>query len=297
MGNENSCEDYGNRSYIMYHGTTMKKAKKIKRKGFKPSYDGMLGQGVYVSRSFEKASHYPVEFTGESLAILKLRVHVGRVKKIDYQGHPLQKSWHQHGYDCAWVPPNCGMVQSGLEEDCVYDPKRIEVLEIIPNIRNSDYWSPYSRWLVNVMGNENSCEDYGNRSYIMYHGTTMKKAKKIKRKGFKPSYDGMLGQGVYVSRSFEKAARYPLGIIVESLAILKLRVRVGKVKKIDYQGHPLQKSWHQHGYDCAWVPPNCGMVPSGLEEDCVYDPKRIEVLEIIPHIRRPNYGSPYSRCQ
>ena len=32
------------------------------------------------------------------------------------------------------------------------------------------------------------------------------------------------------------------------------------------------------GYDTAWVPPHCGMVPSGLEEDCVYDTKRIVVL-------------------
>ncbi|KAI4901123.1 hypothetical protein NFI96_023725 [Prochilodus magdalenae] len=92
----------------------------------------------------------------------------------------------------------------------------------------------------------------------------------------------MLGPGIYLSRSFEKASRYPLNPAAgEQLAVLKLSVRVGKVKKIDYQGHPLQKTWHDHGYDTAWVPPNCGMVPSGLEEDCVYEPWRItECLDI-----------------
>ncbi|TRY95492.1 hypothetical protein DNTS_026150 [Danionella cerebrum] len=138
MGNESSStgtEDYipARRFYTMYHGTTMETAKKIKREGFKPSSGGMLGPGVYVSRSKKKASFYPKINGGEKLAILKLRVRVGKVKKIDYQGHPLQKSWHQHGYDTAWVPPKCGMVRSGREENCVYDPSRITVLKIIPN--------------------------------------------------------------------------------------------------------------------------------------------------------------------
>uniref|UniRef100_A0A672REQ4 Uncharacterized protein n=1 Tax=Sinocyclocheilus grahami TaxID=75366 RepID=A0A672REQ4_SINGR len=121
----------------------------------------------------------------------------------------------------------------------------------------------------------------GRRTFIMYHGTTMKNALKIQSEGFRRSSDGMLGPGVYLSRSRDKASRYPLSAGREQLAILKLSVRVGKVKRIDFQGHPLQKTWHQHGYDTAWVPANCGMVSSGLEEDCVYDPSRIRVLEII----------------
>ncbi|KAL1280721.1 hypothetical protein QQF64_015321 [Cirrhinus molitorella] len=116
----------GSKTYIMYHGTTMKNALKIYDKGFRQSSGGMLGCGVYVSRSKEKASHYPVYDKGEPLAILKVEVQVGKVKRIDYQGHPLQKTWNLHGYDTAWVPPNCGMVHSGLEEDCVYDPSRIK---------------------------------------------------------------------------------------------------------------------------------------------------------------------------
>nr|XP_055059073.1 grass carp reovirus (GCRV)-induced gene 2q [Misgurnus anguillicaudatus] len=123
----------GRKSFIMYHGTTMANAQDIMRNGFKQSADGMLGPGVYVSRSLEKASRYPLDPKGEQLGILKLSVRVGKVKKIDYQGHPLQKSWHQNGYDTAWVPPNCGMVPSGLEEDCIYDPQRIKVLQILEN--------------------------------------------------------------------------------------------------------------------------------------------------------------------
>lgn len=129
----------------------------------------------------------------------------------------------------------------------------------------------------------------GHRSYIMYHGTTLKAAQKIKCKGFRRSSDGMLGPGVYVSRSEDKAMRYPLDPDPdEKLAMLKLRVRVGRVKRIDKQGHPLQKTWHQHGYDTAWVPPNCGMVPSGLEENCVWDPDRIEVLDYWEVERKTN---------
>ncbi|XP_056325288.1 grass carp reovirus (GCRV)-induced gene 2q [Danio aesculapii] len=288
----------GRRSYIMYHGTTMAKALQIQRQGFMRSADGMLGPGVYVSRSKEKASRYPIQettkrqLTGEhcSLAILKLRVRVGKVKRIDCQGHPLQKTWHQHGYDTAWVPANCGMVDSGLEEDCVYDPSRIKVLEIIPKSpfqETTPGTSSRASITVNAMGNKGSKNEDNNQSgqktYIMYHGTTMANAVLIQFRGFQPSSNGMLGPGVYVSRSRQKAARYPLCNRGQPLAILKLSVRVGKVKKIDRQGHPLQKSWHQHGYDTAWVPPNCGMVPSGLEEDCVYDPSRIKVLEIIPN--------------
>ncbi|XDV27781.1 hypothetical protein PO909_031264 [Leuciscus waleckii] len=122
-------------SYIMYHGTTMWNAMRIMSEGFSPSADGMLGPGVYVTRSFEKASRYPLHSNGEMLAVLRLSVRVGRVKKIDYQGHPLQKTWYEHGYDTAWVPPNCGMVNSGLEENCVRDPSQITVLEVIQNPR------------------------------------------------------------------------------------------------------------------------------------------------------------------
>ncbi|KAJ8342455.1 hypothetical protein SKAU_G00323830 [Synaphobranchus kaupii] len=105
-----------------------------------------------------------------------------------------------------------------------------------------------------------------NSSYVMYHGTTKEAAESIKRYGFECSGDGMLGPGVYVSRDPQKAGRYPLDADDRDRRVLELNVDVGRVKKIDHQGHPLQKTWQATGYDTAWVPPKCGMVPSGLEE-------------------------------
>jgi len=107
--------------YEMYHGTSEQNARQVERSGFRPSTDGMLGRGVYLSRDLRKAQAY-------GCVILKCRVAVGKVKIINHQDHPLQKSWAQNGYDTAWVPPNCGMVGSGLEEDCVSDPRKIKVV-------------------------------------------------------------------------------------------------------------------------------------------------------------------------
>ncbi|GLD67177.1 uncharacterized protein AKAME5_002942300 [Lates japonicus] len=85
--------------------------------------------------------------------------------------------------------------------------------------------------------------------YTLNHVTSVARKMLIIANGFKPSTGGMLGPGVY---------------------------------RIDKDNHPMQLTWHSHGYDTAWVPPKCGMksVPSGLEEDCVFDPKRVKVVGI-----------------
>ena len=113
----------------------------------------------------------------------------------------------------------------------------------------------------------------------MYHGTSRENAMRIKQggaHGLRPSTDGMLGAGVYCSRESRKAQQYAQhnggGVIFE------LRVRTGKVKAIRSRGHALQKTWHQAGYDTAWCPP--GVNPSGLEEDCVWDPKRVRIVGV-----------------
>ena len=41
-------------------------------------------------------------------------------------GRSFATNWHEKGYDSFWVPSNCG-----LEEWCIYDPKRIKVIDII----------------------------------------------------------------------------------------------------------------------------------------------------------------------
>lgn len=118
--------------------------------------------------------------------------------------------------------------------------------------------------------------------YTMYHGTSLTSARSIITNGFQQSSGGMLGKGVYVSRDKRKAERYPLKSNPSDRVVLELRVRIGRVKRIDQDNHPMQYTWSSQGYDTAWVPPNCGMkaVPSGLEEDCVFDPKRVEVVGI-----------------
>ncbi|XP_066516729.1 grass carp reovirus (GCRV)-induced gene 2p [Hoplias malabaricus] len=125
-------------------------------------------------------------------------------------------------------------------------------------------------------------EPKSGKRYTMYHGTKVQTARQIIQGGFCQSSDGMLGPGVYVSRNQKKAERYPLNSPFTDRVVLKLSVDCGKIKRIDKDNHPLQKTWHSHGYDTAWVPPNCGMkaVPSGLEEDCIWDPKRIKVVDI-----------------
>ncbi|KAG8569280.1 hypothetical protein GDO81_014338 [Engystomops pustulosus] len=120
----------GRRHYTMYHGTTVNAAYSIIKEGFRVSEDGMLGRGVYVSRDIQKALKYPINTMGPRV-VLKLNVRVGKVKRIDSQDHPMQLTWHENGYASAWVPPGCGMVLSGQEEDCIYDPDRISVIDVV----------------------------------------------------------------------------------------------------------------------------------------------------------------------
>ena len=122
-----------NKTYVMYHGTTRTNATAIQRNGFKQSADGMLGCGVYLSRDLQKASRYPIDpaLPDSERVVFRVKVNVGNVIKINYQGHPRQNNWHKRRYgevfDTAWCPPDCGMTKSGLEEDCVWDPSRIKI--------------------------------------------------------------------------------------------------------------------------------------------------------------------------
>lgn len=118
--------------YTMYHGTSVASARLIVASGFKQSPHGLLGKGVYVSRSRRKASSYPRQSSQSDRVVLEVRVRVGRVKRINTDNHPMQYTWSTKGFDTAWVPPHCGLtaVPSGLEEDCVFDPKRVQVVGI-----------------------------------------------------------------------------------------------------------------------------------------------------------------------
>ncbi|XP_016361677.1 uncharacterized protein LOC107703533 isoform X1 [Sinocyclocheilus anshuiensis] len=258
---QSTTEPVNGNVYRMYHGTTERAAQQIKISGFQPSADGMLGRGVYLSRDLNKASRYPIEKPCERV-VIRVKVNVGRVKKIDHQRHPLQKTWHGEGYDTAWCPPKCGMVTSGLEEDCVWDPNRITIIDVIP---------------PSLQSRENPFE---GKDYTMFYGTSKEEAEKIKAYGFCES-NGILGRGVYLSRDVQKAFYVPEHVPEQQRSVLRVKVNVGKVIKIDYQGHLMQTIWHDQGYDTAWITPNCGMVSSGLEKDCVWDPRRITVIDVI----------------
>ncbi|KAK6324682.1 hypothetical protein J4Q44_G00040240 [Coregonus suidteri] len=134
--------------------------------------------------------------------------------------------------------------------NCVYDPKRIKVMQVMKVKENNI--SRY-RHLQSGVTPEDS------HVYVMYHGTSKQAAVEIQRNGFKPSTDGMLDR-----------------------MVLKVKVDVGRVKIIDVQGHDMQYNWHtKHGYDTAWVPPGVDMVPSNQQENCVYDPTRIKVMALL----------------
>ena len=117
----------------------------------------------------------------------------------------------------------------------------------------------------------------------MYHGTSGANARVIKAagvNGLQPSAGGMLGAGVYCSREQQKALAYARDKTGGNSGgvIFVLRVHVGKVKAIRSMGDPLQQTWHAAGYNTAWVPP--GVNPSGLEEDCVWNPQRVTIVGV-----------------
>uniref|UniRef100_A0A672LSS5 Grass carp reovirus (GCRV)-induced gene 2l n=1 Tax=Sinocyclocheilus grahami TaxID=75366 RepID=A0A672LSS5_SINGR len=167
------------------------------------------------------------------------------------------------------------------ERCAIYTCFQQEAISFRSNIRGANMWAEDDLGGGAPACLESYIEPVECKVYRMYHGTSRENAEKIKVSGFKQSSAGMLGPGVYLSRDLQKASRYPLDLPENQRVIVRVKVNVGRVKKIDCQRHPLQKTWHDHGYDTAWCPPNCGMVPSGLEEDCVWDPRRITVIDLI----------------
>lgn len=120
-----------------------------------------------------------------------------------------------------------------------------------------------------------------NRTYVMYHGTSSRNAESIQAWGFRPSSEGQLGAGVYLSRDLQNARRYPIGHPLSDKVVIQVRVNVGKVVFINALNQSLRKTWHDFGYDTAWVMPNSGFMSSALEQNCVWDPRRISILGTI----------------
>ena len=119
----------------MYHGTRPEVAALIEQCGFKASAQGLLGPGVYVSRTAEGCRKY-------GSTILEVMVRVGRVCRADQhpelipRGYGTDAPWHDVGYDTVWVPPDCpasvfdeaDLFEGVVEEYCVWDAGCVKVL-------------------------------------------------------------------------------------------------------------------------------------------------------------------------
>ena len=77
-----------------------------------------------MTRNEQKAAWYSGKHFTNGV-IIKLKVALGRYVEINKQGHPLQMTWMEHGYDSAFAPAGAIGVR---EENCIADPSRIEII-------------------------------------------------------------------------------------------------------------------------------------------------------------------------
>mmetsp|Transcript_24787 Transcript_24787/g.57594 ORF Transcript_24787/g.57594 Transcript_24787/m.57594 type:complete len:207 (+) Transcript_24787:198-818(+) len=109
----------------VYHGTSSRAAEAIKKFGFKPSKDGMLGAGVYVTPTLSKAE----AFAGKDGEVVKLAANMGNVKVVDARAareHGFSETAWQKKYDAAFVPQGEGVKPP---EFCVREPLELLLWE------------------------------------------------------------------------------------------------------------------------------------------------------------------------
>jgi serine/threonine protein kinase len=114
-----------------YHATSEENALRIQEHGFviPDGPGGLLGRGVYCTSTLKKAMDYLKGPHGG--VILQLKIDLGNCKQL-VENDPMMKTWQNHGYDSAWAPfsaVNPG--DTGKEENCVKNPKRITVVHAI----------------------------------------------------------------------------------------------------------------------------------------------------------------------
>jgi hypothetical protein len=115
----------------------MQSALSIQTNGFLVSLAGsnagaMLGPGVYVTTTLEKAMHYatgtrqrPNPCKG---AVLQLHLDLGKCYHVKSRSDPMITNWQQHGYDSAFAAAG---VIGEREEHCIKDAQRIRVTNVI----------------------------------------------------------------------------------------------------------------------------------------------------------------------
>ena len=90
-----------------YHGTSFRAAVQIQRNGFDVSFSKpqcILGPGLYITTSLEKALHYAKCKTNGGV-VFKLFVDVGNSYCIESATDSLIKTWHSAGFDPRAAKP------------------------------------------------------------------------------------------------------------------------------------------------------------------------------------------------
>jgi len=115
-----------------YHATTEENALRIQEHGFKipPGPGGLLGRGVYCTTTWAKAMDYLKGPCGGVVLVLRIE-DLGKCKILEI-GDPMMTTWQDAGYDSAWAPFSAvNPHDKGKQENCVKDPKRIKVIDVI----------------------------------------------------------------------------------------------------------------------------------------------------------------------
>ena len=111
----------------VYHGTSKVAADAIMDSGFRPSSDGMLGPGLYVTTDRSKAVAF-AKASGDEGRVIVGRAQFGKTAMVDARdarkGHYSETSW-QSSHDAAYVPRGEGVARP---EHCVKDPARVKPL-------------------------------------------------------------------------------------------------------------------------------------------------------------------------
>jgi len=132
------------RPTVFYHGTSLEAILAIQESGFRVDLAGtnagaMLGPGVYVTTTLEKALNYAkrddpslrtygIEPHPAAGGVLKLEVDLGRCYTVRSSSRSECTDWVSWGYDSAWAAEG---VIGVLEENCVLDPRRIRITDVI----------------------------------------------------------------------------------------------------------------------------------------------------------------------
>jgi hypothetical protein len=120
---------------------------------------------------------------------------------------------------------------------------------------------------------------------VFYHGTSIEAALSIQETGFLVSKSGsykgaMLGPGLYVTTTLEKAINYATGKKrPDGGAVFVLHVDLGNCYTVRHND-PYIRKWQEEGYDSAWSGEG---VNGQREEHCIKDPRppRVQIVDVI----------------